>query len=120
MQGLRDLAEPCNRIPGGPYNSLRLPEDPLSLPGRAAWWVEREGVSVARGCCGGPEASTGDEGAHLALHQHGHVHEHVMKLPDAVLQLDNLAVSGLDLTEGLLRDAGIHDDLEGRARGPWC
>jgi hypothetical protein len=29
-------------------------------------------------------------------------------------------VSGLDLTEGLLRDAGVHDDLEGRAEGPWC
>lgn len=43
-----------------------------------------------------------------------------MKLPDAVLQLDDLTVSGLDLAESLLRDAGIHDDLEGTAEEPWC
>lgn len=49
---------------------------------------------------------------HLALHQHGHVHEHVVKLPDAVLQLDDLVVPRLDLVHGLLRDV-VHDDLRG-------
>lgn len=65
---------------------------------------------------GGP--NIGDEGTHLALHQHGHVHEHIVELPDAVLQLDDLTVSGLDLTQSLLRDAGVHDDLGSRAAGP--
>lgn len=38
----------------------------------------------------GPEPpDAGDEGTHLALHQHGHVHEHVVQLPDAGLQLDD-------------------------------
>lgn len=120
MQGLGDQAEPCNGIPGGPYNRLWLPEDTLSLPGRAACWVEKEGVSCGPGCCRGPEANLRDEGTYLALHQHGHVHEHIVQLPDTVLQLDDLTVSGLNLTEGLLRDAGVHDDLEGRAEGPRC
>lgn len=47
---------------------------------------------------------------HLALHQHGHVHEHVVKLSDAVLQLDNLIVPRLDLIHSLLGDV-VHDDL---------
>ena len=39
MQGLGEQAEPCSRIPRGPYNSLWLPEDTLSLPGtqRVGW-----------------------------------------------------------------------------------
>ena len=40
-----------------------------------------------------------------------------MQLPDAVLQLDDLAVACLNLTQGLLRDAGVHDDLGGTSRG---
>lgn len=63
----------------------------------------------------GPEV-TGEEGStHLALHQHGHVHEHIVQLPDAVLQLDDLTVSGLYLAQGLLGNAGVHDDLEDTA-----
>lgn len=49
---------------------------------------------------------------HLALHQHGHVHEHVVQLSNAGLQLDDLTVPCLNLAQGLLRDAGVHDDLE--------
>lgn len=55
--------------------------------------------------------SIADAGTHLALHQHGHVHEHIVQLPDAGLQLDDLTVPSLDLTQRLLRDAGVHDDL---------
>lgn len=50
-------------------------------------------------------------GTHLALHKHGHVHEHVMQLTDAVLQLDDLTMPRLNLAQGLLRDTGVHDDL---------
>lgn len=48
--------------------------------------------------------------SHLALHQHGHVHEHVVKLSDAVFQLDDLVVSRLNLIHGLLGDV-VHNDL---------
>lgn len=41
---------------------------------------------------------------HLALHQHGHVHEHAMEFSDAVLQLDDLIVPRLNLIHGLLGD----------------
>lgn len=34
-----------------------------------------------------------------------------MKFPDAVLQLDDLSVSRLNLIHGLLGDVGVHDDL---------
>lgn len=54
-----------------------------------------------------------DQCSHLALHQHGHVHEHVVKLSDAVFQLDNLIVPRLDLIHSLLGDV-VHDDLR------WC
>lgn len=47
---------------------------------------------------------------YLAFHQHGHVHEHVVKLPDAVFQLDDLVVPRLNLVHGLLGDV-VHDDL---------
>lgn len=56
-------------------------------------------------------------GTHLALHKHGHVHEHVVQLTDAVLQLNDLAVPRLDLAQGLLRDAGVHDDLGDTSSG---
>lgn len=118
MQGLGDQAEPCNRIPEAfttTYGYLKI-----LCPSQAGQRVGWKGKGLVWPCCWGPEASIRDKGTHLALHQHGHVHEHIMKLPDAVLQLDDLTVSGLDLTESLLRDAGIHDDLEGRAEGPWC
>lgn len=55
--------------------------------------------------------------SYLALHKHGHVHEHVVQLADAVLQLDDLAVPRLDLAQSLLRDAGVHDDLGGGSSG---
>lgn len=63
--------------------------------------------------------------SHLALHEHRHVHEHVMQLPDAVLQLDDLAVPRLNLIECLLCDVGVHDDLQGEgdrdhAPGSWA
>lgn len=46
---------------------------------------------------------------YLALHQHGDVYEHVVKLFDAALQADDVLVSGFDLTQGLFGDAGVHD-----------
>lgn len=49
--------------------------------------------------------------SHLTLNQHGHVHEHVVQLTDAILQLDDLIVPGFDLIHGLLGDVGVHDDL---------
>lgn len=51
-----------------------------------------------------------DQCFHLVLHQHGHVHEHVVKLSDAVFQLDNLIVPRLDLIHSLLGDV-VHNDL---------
>lgn len=53
-------------------------------------------------------------GTHLALDQHGHVDEHVVQLTDAVFQLDDLSVPGLDLVQGLLRHLRVHFDLRGR------
>lgn len=61
--------------------------------------------------------SSGAPGTHLALHKHGHVHEHVVQLTDAVLQLDDLTVPRLNLTQGLLRDTGVHDDLRDGSSG---
>lgn len=49
--------------------------------------------------------------SHLALHQHGHVHKHVVQLADAVLKLDDLGVSRLDLVQRLLGHLGVHLDL---------
>lgn len=50
---------------------------------------------------------------YLALDQHGHVNKHVMQLADAVFQLDDLGVSGLDLVQGLLGHLRVHFDLQG-------
>ena len=69
------------------------------------------GVSAARVLLWDGGQSSGALGTHLALHKHGHVHEHVMQLTDAVLQLNDLTVPSLNLAEGLLRNAGVHDDL---------
>lgn len=52
---------------------------------------------------------------HLALHQHGHVHEHVVKLPDTIFQLDDLGVPRLYLVHSLLGDV-VHYDLRWRNR----
>lgn len=49
--------------------------------------------------------------AHLSLYEHGHVHEHLMQLPDAGLQLHDVLVAGLDLVQGLPGDLGVWDDL---------
>lgn len=57
-----------------------------------------------------------DQCFHLALHKHGHVHEHVMKLSDTVFQLDNLIVPCLDLIHSLLGDV-VHYDLRWYNRG---
>lgn len=46
---------------------------------------------------------------YLALHQHGDVYEHVVELFDAALQADDVLVPGLDLAQGLFRDARVHD-----------
>lgn len=46
---------------------------------------------------------------YLALHQHGDVYEHVVELFDAALQADDVLVPGFDLTQGLFRDARVHD-----------
>lgn len=46
---------------------------------------------------------------YLALHQHGNVYEHVVELFDAALQADDVLVPGFDLTQGLFRDARVHD-----------
>lgn len=47
--------------------------------------------------------------SYLALHQHGDVYEHVVELFDAALQADDVLVPGFDLTQGLFRDARVHD-----------
>lgn len=54
---------------------------------------------------------SGVPGPHLALHKHGHVHKHIVQLTNAVLQFNDLTVPCLNFTQGLLRDAGVHDDL---------
>lgn len=63
--------------------------------------------------CG--SAEVGGRAAYLALDQHGHVDEHVVQLADAVFELDDLGVSGLDLVQGLLGHLGVHLDLRERA-----
>lgn len=87
-----------------------------SLPGRAACQAERMGSLQPWVLLGAGAEGSGPR-PHLALHEHGHVPEHVVQLTDAVLQLDDLTVPGLNLAQGLLRDAGVHDDLGGRSRG---
>ena len=54
---------------------------------------------------------------HLVLHQHGDVHEHVVKLLDAALQPHDVLVPALNLTEGLLGNLRV-DDLW-RAAEKW-
>lgn len=49
---------------------------------------------------------------YLAFDQHGHVDEHVVQLADAVFQLDDLSVSGLDLVQSLLGHLRVHFDLQ--------
>lgn len=46
---------------------------------------------------------------YLALHQHGDVYKHVVELFDAALQADDVLVPGFNLTQGLFRDARVHD-----------
>lgn len=52
---------------------------------------------------------------YLALHQHGNVNKHVMQLLDAAFQTDNVFVSGFNLTQGLFRDARVHNLCRGEA-----
>ena len=54
---------------------------------------------------------------YLVLHQHGDVHEHVVKLLDAALQPHDVLVPSLDLTEGLLGNLRV-DDLGQAAQRP--
>lgn len=48
---------------------------------------------------------------YLALHQHGHVHKHVMQLTDAGFQFDDLIVPRLDFVQRLLCHLRVHFDL---------
>ena len=59
-------------------------------------------------------SESGGAVTHLALHQHRHVDEHVVQLADAVFQLDDLGVSGLDLVQSLLGHLRVHLDLQER------
>lgn len=56
-------------------------------------------------------------GHYLVLHQHGNVHEHVVKLLDAALQPHNVLVPPLDLAEGLLGNLRV-DDLRRSTQRP--
>ena len=47
---------------------------------------------------------------YLALHKHGHVHEHVVELLDGGLQLDDVGVPRLDVRQGLLGRSSVHDN----------
>lgn len=49
---------------------------------------------------------------YLTLHQHGHIHEHIVQLTDAVLQFDDFIVPRLNLIHSLFTDVAVHDDLE--------
>lgn len=85
-------------------------------PSQAGRVSGRKGrVSAALDAAGGGVA--GGPGTHLALHEHGHVHEHVMQLPrmlfSAMISLWRVSIS----LQGLLRDAGVHDDLGSTSRG---
>lgn len=44
---------------------------------------------------------------YLSLHQHRHVHEHGVEVPDAGLQADDVLVPRLDLIQGLTSDLRI-------------
>jgi hypothetical protein len=41
---------------------------------------------------------------YLSLDKHGHIHEHLVQLSDAGLQLHDVFVAGLDLIESLPSD----------------
>lgn len=43
----------------------------------------------------------GDACSYLGLHEHGHVREHLMQLPNAGLQLHDVLVTRLDFIESL-------------------
>ena len=49
---------------------------------------------------------------YLSLHLHGQVLEHVVQLSDALLQLQDLVVPGLDLIQSLSRGYSIVQDLK--------
>lgn len=50
---------------------------------------------------------------YLRLDEHGHVHEHVVQLLDAVLQLDDVIVTRLDVLQRLLGLTRVRQDLTG-------
>ena len=50
---------------------------------------------------------------YLTLHQHGHVHEHVVELLDGGLQLHDVGVPRLDVGQRLLGGRRVHDDALG-------
>ena len=66
-----------------------------------------------------PESKLQRAWSNLSLHQHSHVHKHVVQLPDAGLQADDVLMTGLDLAQGLPGDLRVGDDLHGgKGYGP--
>lgn len=92
---------------------MRIPEDSPTAPRPVFWSPHFSGVPelpslTPRGC---------PLPGYLVLHQHGDVHEHVMKLLDAALQPHDVLVPPLDLAEGLLRNLRV-DDLQRATQRP--
>jgi len=53
---------------------------------------------------------------YLTFYQHGHVHEHVVQLPDGVFEFNNVSVTRLDVRKGLFCLLRFHDDLRQAVR----
>ena len=53
--------------------------------------------------------------SHLRFDKHGHVHEHVVQLLDALLQLHDVVVSRLDVLQRLARLRRVGQDLKKRS-----
>jgi len=57
------------------------------------------------------DESKKEAGGDLTFYEHGHVHEHVVKFFDRLLQLHNVIVSRFNVLQWLLRLLRIGDDL---------
>ena len=55
---------------------------------------------------------------YLILHQHGHVHEHVVQFTDRVLQLHDVGVTGFDIGQSLSSLLRFHNNLKQTKRTP--
>lgn len=54
--------------------------------------------------------------SYLTLDQHGHIHKHIVELPDRVFELNDVSVTRFDVRESLFCLLRLHDDLREAVR----